>query len=323
VNDFIFPGQWTHVAAVFEPSVTIPDPPYVTNRMLLYIGGNLVASNYTDHAPFRDLDGSYSPQVAMGGNGGYLNVFPYRGLMDEMTVYARNLTPPEIRAIARRRQVGKADTLVPPSLSLAKLRVWLDDTDMDTGYGNNSTWTTRDVTFTAIRTNILLTLESLEPGTLVDMVTLSEVPEEMTYFPEEAALSILNGEDAYGLWQLEIWDTRAGGSSVNTTNQLVTWQLQFQLPPVVAVQPVYLEHGVTYTNSLPAHDVQYFIVNVPQWATVATNVVQSTNGPVSVYFNQTNFPPPLTNAPNATGQGTLILALTSNSIPPVANGRGP
>src|ERR1043166_1300133 len=149
------------------------------------------------------------------------------------------------------------------------------------------------------------------------MITLTEVPEELTYFPEESSLAELNGEDAYGLWQLEIWDTRTGGSSASTSNELVTWQLQFQLSPVLQAEPVYLSHGVTYTNSLRAHDVQYFIVNVPQWATVATNVVQVTNGNVLVYFNQTNFPPPFTNPPILSGLGTLSFALLSNSVPPL------
>ncbi len=43
----------------------------------------------------------------------------------------------------------------------------------------------------------------------MDGFTLSEVPSELYYLPE-VPLSDLYGEDAYGVWTLEIWDNRAG-----------------------------------------------------------------------------------------------------------------
>src|SRR5258706_9670218 len=169
-------------------------------------------------------------------------------------------------------------------------------------------------------------LESFMPATLLNMFTLTAIRSELTYLPEEQSLAELNGEDAYGLWQLEIWDTRVGATNATfvTSNgppQLVNWQLTFQLLPVVLPEQVFLSHGITYTNTLRGHGIQYFTVPVPQWATSATNVLQTANNTaVSLYFNQTNFPPPLTNPPVFTlapGPGSNALVLASNTVPPL------
>ena len=143
----------------------------------------------------------------------------------------------------------------------------------------------------------MLTLQSLLPGTLVAGVTLSEVPSELYYLPE-APLSDLYGEDAYGVWTLEIWDNRQGPAT-NIIAQLLQWQLNFGLAPSNPPPVITLSHGISYTNSLPAYGVQYFVVPVPQWAVWATNALQfavqvhTTNPlPVTVLFNQTNYPGP-------------------------------
>ena len=55
---------------------------------------------------------------------------------------------------------------------------------------------------------------------------------------------------------------------------------------------------------LAANGIQYFVVNVPQWASRATNTLlfadqfgTATPLPVSVFFDQTTFPPPVSNPP--------------------------
>ena len=88
-----------------------------------------------------------------------------------------------------------------------------------------------------------------------------------------------------------------------------------------------LVHGIPYTNSLPAYSLQYFVVQVPPWATRATNVlefadqVQTTNPlPVAVLFNQTNSP--------ALGDFRLIVGLapktailSTSGTPPLVPGQ--
>ena len=80
---------------------------------------------------------------------------------------------------------------------------------------------------------------------------------------------------------------------------MLEWQLNFGLSPSNPPPVITLSHGIDYTNSLPAYGVQYFVVPVPQWATNATNILEyayqvrtSNSLPVTVFFNQTNYPSP-------------------------------
>ena len=215
-------GGWWHIAAVFDKPFT--NITVVTNgderrhhhhqRLRLYLNGVCVATNYTTLSPYQDLDPALSPGVAIGDRSRYDWTQPFSGFMDELTVYARALTGPEIAAIAAAGTNGKADLYVPPALSLAKLSVAVDGVSLGVAYGDNSQWTTHTVQFTALETNAVLDLQSLLPGTLVDGITLSEVPSELYYLPE-VPLSDLYGEDAFGVWTLEIWDNRAGPATNN------------------------------------------------------------------------------------------------------------
>jgi subtilisin-like proprotein convertase family protein len=305
----LLPGWW-HIAAVFdEPftnvTYTVGTNTYtfVTNQMRIYLNGSLVASNYTTLTPFRDLDPAYSPGVTIGNRSRYDFTQPYRGFMDELTVYGRALSEPELTAFVARRQAGKADLTARPSQSLAKLNVTLDGVQRDLANAENGEWTTRTIDFTAFNTNIVLTMASLEPGTILDGITLWEMPDDLTYLPEET-LSVVDGEDTYGTWLLEIWDMRAGPTPVGTNDlaRLVSWRLDFQLLPTPQPPIIQLTHGITYTNNLVPGGVQYFVVNVPQWATMATNVLLSTYqyrttnpSTVGVLFDTNGFPLAVTN----------------------------
>ena len=307
--------QWTHVAAVFEYNYQwTNNPPWPTNRLRIYLDGQVapfftsatqpepVVDGLTGEAPFADLDPAYNPGVTIGARSRYDFSQSYRGWIDELSVYGRALTDAEIKAIHDAGANGKADLTVPPAQALAKLNVLLDGVLMDTGYGDNSQWTTRNVVFTATQTNTVLDLKSLLPGTFVDGITLTELPAPLDYLPEDP-LSALNGEDAFGVWTLEIWDTRAGGNTTNDPAQLLDWQLNFALVPSNPPPIITLTHGISYSNSLPAFGIQNFIVPMPQWATNATNVLEFANQfrttnplPVTVLFDTNQFPCLITNA---------------------------
>jgi subtilisin-like proprotein convertase family protein len=320
---------WHHIAAVFERNVAwTNNAPWPTNQMRLYVDGqpatNLLTEPFenapfdglTGENPFAELDSAFSPGVAIGNRSRYDNSQPFRGSIDELTVYGRALTDPEIKAIAGAGRAGKADLVVPPDHSLAKVSVSLDNDLMDVGYGDNAEWTTRKVVFTARNTNMVLKLESNLPGTIVDAVSLTELPAELNFLPEES-LAALNGEDAFGTWRLEIWDTRAGAT--NNNPQLLEWQLNFRLVPRNPLPIIYLSHGIPFSGALPAGGVQYFVVDVPQWAFRATNVLQNSSLPVTVLFNQTNFPGNQALIGPSVTSGTNIL--TTNTIPPLVIGQ--
>lgn len=333
---------WWHIAAVFDKPFTNYTVlvgtnliTVVTNQLRLYVNGVCIASNYTTMSPFRDLDPAFRPGISLGNRSRYDSRQPYSGFMDEMTIYGRALTPPEITSIYNANSAGKADHSVPPALSLAKVGVLLDDVERDIGYGPNGQWTTRSVVFTADHTNTVLTLQSLLPGTIVDGIQLTEMPAELSYLPEES-LAALNGEDAYGVWRLEIVDGRAGGSPTNLLAALLNWQLNFVLLPSNSPPVIQLVHGIPYTNTIPAHGYQNFVVNVPQWALFATNSLLSayqynnnTNIPsipssAGVLFDLTNLVPTNTAVaivwpPNFSG--TSILTTNTNSLPFIVPGQ--
>src|SRR5262249_29842677 len=225
----IHAGQWQHVAAVFESNVQWTNATWPTNELRLYINGrqltpqnlevyledpanaNTLFTEFTGRFPFFDLEPSFSPGVSIGNSSRADNSQPFYGSIDELTVYGRALTGPEIAAIAAAGVAGKADYHVPPALSLGKVRALLNNVQVDVGNGANAHWTTRTVLFTADRTNRVLTLQGLLPGMIIDAISLTELPAELNYLSEES-LSVLNGEDAVGVWKLEMWDTRTGTS---------------------------------------------------------------------------------------------------------------
>ena len=120
---------WWHLAAVFDKpftniTVVTNGTNFVTittNQMRIYLNGICVASNYTTLSPYKDLDPALNPGVDIGSRCRFDWTQPFSGLIDELTVYARALTLPEIGAIAALGKNGKADlATVPPAQSLAK-----------------------------------------------------------------------------------------------------------------------------------------------------------------------------------------------------------
>ncbi len=305
------PDQWQHVAAVFEANVPVPDAGAgtnsvvsLTNQLSIYLEGELVARKFTSIQPFADLDPSFTPGVAIGNRSRYSRLTeaftdaePFYGDIDDLAVYGRALTDTEVKGIADRSLFGKGDLTVPPNLALAKVQVLVDGVQMETANGENDRFTTRTLSFTAIRTNAALKLQGLLPGTIIEQVSLTEVPSALNYLPEES-LNALTGENSFGVWTLEMWDTRAGGAVTNGVIQLVDWRLDFQLMPTNPQPVITLQHGVPHENVLLGHEAQHFVVPVPLWATNATNVLLwSTNhmtaapGQVGVLFDGTNQAP--------------------------------
>lgn len=122
----------------------------------------------------------------------------------------------------------------------------------------------------------------IQSGVMVDSFTLQEAAMPRYVFAEES-LDIFRGENAYGTWQLEIWDSRTGA-----TNQvsLLDWQMQF-----VFITNTASARGLSpctpFTTTIPPGVIAYYTVDVPPPARFATNFLFNASGPVSFYFNQT------------------------------------
>jgi subtilisin-like proprotein convertase family protein len=161
-------------------------------------------------------------------------------------------------------------------------------------------WTLATATFTATAPTTRLSVQSGTPGAagvLLDAFQVYAVATNAPIYLPEQNLSAVVGERAAGQWQLELWDSRAGGT--NPPPQLLGWQLRFQFERSVPA-PADLAHGVAVSNTLPAGALLYFAVPVPDWARFATNLLLYASAPVNLLFNQSR-------PPTGTNDGDLFL----------------
>lgn len=126
------------------------------------------------------------------------------------------------------------------------------------------------------------------------------------YWLPEASLNTLVGENAFGQWRLEMWDTRAGADE--PPPHLTAWDLRFAFQNTVPT-PIELAYASPGTNTIPPGQVAPFYVDVPAWASRVTNTLLQASGPVNVLFNRAS-PPTGTNV----GDATLLSAATAGSF---------
>jgi subtilisin-like proprotein convertase family protein len=264
-----------------------------------------------------------------------------QGALDEPTVYNRPLSASEIQAIYQKGGSGKFDPAAPTiAQGLAEAQVGVDGFYYPVFFGSNTNWLTNSITFTtsATQSNSVLQITGLEPGMLLDnfvlqqqvivitdVVTTNLNGGDIFYLPEQS-LDTLAGENAYGQWQLEVWDNRAGAYDTNLC-QLINWQLRFNF--ATPINPIgSLTNGTTQTNIIAVGSIQYITVTVPTNADIATNILlfatnsSGTFTPLNIWFNQTT-PPSGTNSPGdflliSGTNGTSILY--TNGVPPLVPG---
>ncbi|MEI2727023.1 MAG: hypothetical protein V9H26_27045 [Verrucomicrobiota bacterium] len=251
----------------------------------------------------------------------------FDGLIDEPTVFNRALSASEIQQIYAAGAAGKCGMLTPPAVCGAALgaQIFVPGQATNTFLGTTN-WQPGGLLFTA-RSNITTVgLAPMDPnddsGVLVDSFTLTEASGPRYVLAEES-LEILRGENAYGDWTLELWDSRTGA-----TNQvsLISWEMQFIYQTNTATARP-LQPGVPVATTIPAGQIAYYIVDVPGVARFATNILyNATPGPLGFYFNQTLKPaygatnpapfPDVVFAASA-NNWTEVLS-TTNTIPPTS-----
>nr|UXE45636.1 hypothetical protein Hi04_10k_c5016_00045 [uncultured bacterium] len=102
-------GKFIYVAATLDDA---------TGAMRLYLNGTLATETTTSFRPFRDLDPGSNPSIGIGNHGGYPATdhnFPFNGLIDELSVYDRALTPAQIQSIFNAGTLGKDFENQPPA----------------------------------------------------------------------------------------------------------------------------------------------------------------------------------------------------------------
>ncbi len=125
-----------------------------------------------------------------------------------------------------------------------------------------------------------------------------------------------------GRWRLEVLDNRAGATN---SAVLDSWQLAFQfantnLPP--PVQTITITNGPV-TNTLPANSIEWFLVQTPTNADIATNSLLFSSLPISMWYS-TNTPPTITNTTDvqllgsSVGPQSAVLGTIFGTNPPPA-----
>lgn len=244
----------------------------------------------------------------------------FYGAIDELSVYSQRLTAAQVKDIYAAGAAGKCGTVTPPSLC-PLTGAQAVAAGLTNSFSGSTNWLTNSLAFTSTQNGTPLRLTPQpggQAGVLLDTFTLTEYPSSIYYQPEVSLKALVN-ENAFGLWRLEVLDTRTGAT--NLAN-LVSWQLQFIYQTEIP-WPGVLTHGEPKTNTIPAGQTAYYIVDVPAWARFATNTLLFANPTgVNVLFNQ-NRPP--TNGvdlvligPNSTG-GSRTLETTG--VPPLQPGQ--
>jgi subtilisin-like proprotein convertase family protein len=280
------PSRWWHVAGTFDG---------VTGTLRVYTNGVLAGQSTTTQRPFGALTG-FGPTITIGNvDAACWDGLPFNGRIDEISLYSREISASEIKAIYRAGTAGKFDAAAPAPENLAKAAVVFGGAT-NVFFGNNTTWQSKTVFFTATTNQTPIQFTGLQPGVLVDTFTLSEAGSHRYVLPEES-LDVLKGENAFGTWRLEIWDSRTGQTSQVA---LVDWQLQFVFQTnTAAARP--LNPCTPFTTTIPPGQIFYYTVDVPFVARFATNLLWGATGPVGLYFNQ-HVPPGF----SATNSGDIV-----------------
>jgi hypothetical protein len=109
-------GDWTHVAATLDD---------VTGLMSLYTNGVVADQTTTTIRPLAPLDPNYQAGVGIGNVSHQPSVFnyPFRGRIDELSVYSRAISATEVQAIYNAGSAGKCGSAPTPHAATAMATV--------------------------------------------------------------------------------------------------------------------------------------------------------------------------------------------------------
>jgi streptogramin lyase len=211
-------GQLIHVAATLDDA---------TGTMSLYENGVVVAQEVTAIRPFQNLDPTQNPSIAIGNHGGYPNSphnFPFNGLIDELAVYNRALTPGEVLGLYKAGSSGKVLSPISvddPSVVNGSGPVTFTITRTNTSGSLTVNWTTADDTATAgtdyVAASGAVTFADGQATQTVTVTTLNDTTPEPT-------------ED------FELIATPAGGTSVMGVGSILTDNTSISVSGASAVE---------------------------------------------------------------------------------------
>jgi autotransporter-associated beta strand protein len=214
---------------------------------------------------------------------------PFVGELDELDLINRALSPAEVYAIYHAGSLGKYNT----NSLLPNFQLTIDGVTTNTVILTNASEGWQLITNSFIATNNQVTVEfsGNTMGVLFDdiqLIQLAATNYNNYYLPEEP-LTPFVGENPLGCWTLDVWDTRNDSSSL-TNGTLWNWTMQVTTSST-NVTLIVLTNGEAVTVHSLANSITYFAVDVPPYATYATNLLTDlTGGPLTLFFDQSALP---------------------------------
>ncbi len=229
------------------------------------------------------------------GNGSPLEE-PFEGDLDELDLFNRGLSPAEIYAIYHAGSLGKYST----NSILPNFDVTIDGISTNNIILTNASggWQLFTNSFVANSDQVTIEFSGNALGVLLDDIQLIQLPAtnyNNYYLPEEP-LTPFVGENPLGCWTLDVWDTR-NDSPNPTDGTLLSWTMQVTTSSTNAVLNVLTttnnatNNGYFITTNVTTNAIVYFAVDVPSYATFATNILTVSNsGSLNLFFDQTALP---------------------------------
>ncbi len=182
-------------------------------------------------------------------------------------------------------------------------------------------WFTTSMVFRANSVKSRVEARGLSPlsdsGVFVDSFVMQKLnldPALQAYFLPEEPLTPIFGQNSFGLWTLEAWDSRLGPNSGSLSNVLVSWKLEisypgFNPPFILITNPI----SQTVTSSVAGDGTVYFAVDLPCFSGIVTNTLQNITGAggLDLTFNQFTLP---TNGPTDEVLLTGVTGTRSNEL---------
>ena len=219
-NPVVALNQWTHLA--FTVNAT-------TLNGFLYCNGVQVGSAATIPvgSPVDPINFGIAPV-----NIGYRDVnsldilggYRFLGNLDEVSIYNRALSDSEIQAIYNLGSAGKYNPSAPSiAQGLAEAQVTLPGTNQPVFFGNDTNWQIATITFIATNNETPLLVTGLEPGMLLDAVSLT--PNAAANVNADESLQFTNVVNVIADHISTAWSTNDLVSVLDSTNVTVQWSI--------------------------------------------------------------------------------------------------
>jgi subtilisin-like proprotein convertase family protein len=212
-NPVVVLNQWNHVVLTATPSTGT-----------LYCNGVQVGTTTTTPLipqSYADVDIGYRDTAT--GESFVTAGRRFLGNIDEASIYNRPLSASEIKAIYTNGSAGKFDPAIfsnSPALSLAEARICVDGpASAIVVKGSNTTWQVKTITFTATKHGTPVQISGVEPGMLLDSLSLA------TVVNADDALRLTNVSDIVADHISTSWSTNNLVSVLGSTNVTVQWSI--------------------------------------------------------------------------------------------------